>query len=88
MLYNHHLGIFKVKNSFESRLFKPGSLQNLDEVQNEFKEALECCVKLPEVSYVVFYIGEPEKEVEFFKKLRSNLIEMIKMISTKNKNSL
>lgn len=32
LLFNHHERMFKIKNSFESRLFKPIDLANLDSV--------------------------------------------------------
>lgn len=47
LLFNYHEGKFKVKQAKESRLFNPTSLANLDIVQNEIKEAIRCCVKLP-----------------------------------------
>jgi hypothetical protein len=56
LLFNYHEGKFKVKNSFESRLFNPTSLANLDEVQNDIKEAIKCCVKLPQLQFVLFYV--------------------------------
>jgi len=62
MLFNHHEEQFKIKNSFESRLFNPSSLNNLDEVMNDLKEAVKCCVKLPEVNFVIFY--KPDSTTE------------------------
>ena len=66
LLYNYHEEKFKVKQSFESRLFNPTSLANLDEVQNDIKEALKSCVKLPQLAFVLFYVdprhrGAPQK---------------------------
>ena len=55
LLFNYHTNDFQVKNSFENRLLKITSLNNLDEVQNDLKEALESCVKLPQISLVIFY---------------------------------
>lgn len=46
---------FQVKESFESRLFSITGLKNLDLVQSDLSEAKEHCIKLPIVSFVIFY---------------------------------
>jgi hypothetical protein len=35
LLFNHYEQIFTLKHSYESRLFSPKSLRNMDYVQNE-----------------------------------------------------
>ena len=77
ILFNHHCCRFVVKQSLESRLFNPTSLTNLDEVQNDFKESLNSCVKLPQVCYVVFYNGSPSSERECFERLKKGLVELL-----------
>ena len=44
-----------MKESFESRLFTIMGLKNLDLVQSDLTEAKEHCIKLPLVSFVIFY---------------------------------
>lgn len=62
MLFNHHLNKFISKSSVENRLFHPKNLKNLDQVQDGFQENREACIKLPEISFIIFYNGDSDQE--------------------------
>ena len=61
LLFNHHTGDFRPKHSEESRLFSITSCNNLTNVQDDLKEAIKTCVKLPQISLVVFYDKEAKR---------------------------
>ena len=61
LLYNYHSNDFQIKSSVENRLFNFKSLNNLDNVQHELNEARQSCVKLPQISIVVYYDKDEKK---------------------------
>ena len=64
MLYNHHERKFKLKHADETRLFRPRSLYNLDQVIIDIEEAIKSCVRLPQASFVVYYKGNQDASAD------------------------
>jgi hypothetical protein len=56
---------------------KATSLANMDNVHNDIREAQKSCVKLPEISFVLFYKGNPDLEIEGFNKVRQGIIDIL-----------
>ena len=64
LLFNHHTDNFMPKHSKENRLFNITSCNNLASVQDDLKESIKTCVKLPQISLVVFYDKEAKRRLK------------------------
>ena len=56
---------------------KATSLANMDNVHDDIREAQKSCVKLPEISFVLFYKGSSDLEIEGFNKIRQGIIDIL-----------
>ena len=55
LLFSPHDLAFLVKRSIESRMYNPSTINNLDFIQDDLKEAIKSCSKLPQINFVIFY---------------------------------
>jgi hypothetical protein len=77
LLFNPNLQQFVKKEARESRLISRTSLNNIDLVQNDFKESVQNCIRLPQSDCVIFCdIKALRRKLGHAEKLPANLSQV------------